>query len=305
MTRNSHFISIVIPLYNEEHSLPVLIGRIKNVMHEIHIPYEVILINDGSTDNSKEVIKKLAEHNKQIKYLSFNKNFGKAVSLNEGFKLAKGSLVITMDADLQDKPEEIPVLLEKLKEGYDLVSGWKKNRKDQLEKRLPSKLFNYVIGNVTGLKIHDYNCGFKLYRREVIESLNLYGEMHRYIPALAHWKGFRIAEVEVKHSSRKYGKSKYGIKRYMHGLFDFMTVYFLIKYMSKPMHFFGKIGLISTVSGFVILLHLTIIWFSGEKIGDRPLLNLGILLFILGIQFISTGLISELIIYLSKKNDFQ
>ncbi len=306
MIKKPHFISIVIPVYNEEHNLPLLVEKIQNILHKIQTKYEIILINDGSTDNSKNEIIKLADNNKQIKHMHFNKNFGKAVALNKGFQIAMGELIITMDADLQDKPEEIPVLINKINEGYDLVSGWKINRKDKLEKKLPSKIFNYVIGTVTGLKIHDYNCGFKIYRKELTENINLYGEMHRYIPALAYWKGYRVGEVPVKHNYRKYGKSKYGMERYMHGLFDFMTVYFLIKYMSKPMHFFGKIGLFCSISGFLILSYLTIIWFFGERIGNRPLLSLGILLFILGIQFISTGLISELIIYLyEKKSNFK
>ena len=302
MNTNSFLISIVIPAFNEQNSLPELVERIEKVMDNLGQEFEIILINDGSTDTTELVIQRLKQEKNYIRSIKFHKNFGKAVALNEGFRSSSGDFVITMDADLQDEPEEIPVLLDKIIEGYDLVTGWKKDRQDPLEKRLPSKLFNYVTGIVAGLKIHDYNCGFKIYRKEVITELDLYGEMHRYVPALVYWKGFRVAEVAVRHSPRKFGKSKYGIKRYMRGLFDFMTVYFLIKYMSKPMHFFGALGFFSSLTGFAILLYLTAIWLTGERIGDRPLLILGVLLLFLGMQFISTGLISELIIYLSKKN---
>ena len=304
MTDEKQLISFVIPVYNEEDSLRPLIERIYSAMSDKPYMFEVIFINDGSTDDSKKVIDDIKNVNGNIRSVEFKKNFGKAAALNKGFKIAQGDYIISMDSDLQDNPEEIDKLMNKINEGYDLVTGWKKNRKDPLEKRLASKFFNLLTSLATGLKIHDFNCGFKAYKREVVNEIELYGEMHRYIPAIAYWKGFSVAEVEVKHSPREFGNSKYGIKRYLHGFFDFVTILFLLKFMSKPMHFFGLLGIASSIIGFFICFYLFILWLLGEVIGDRPLLMLGVLLIILGFQFISTGLIGELLIYLSKKKSF-
>ena len=235
-------VSIVIPVYNEEESLKLLYEKIiENIPEQYE--REIIFVNDGSTDKSVEVIKKLIMQDTQVHLISFRKNFGKAMALETAFRNAKGDIIITMDADLQDDPIEIPNFLAKIEEGYDLVSGWKKHRQDPLEKRLPSKLFNKVTAKLSGVELHDFNCGFKAYRREVTESIDVYGELHRYIPVLAHRKGFRITEIVVHHNKRQYGKSKYGFERYLRGLFDSLTVAFLGKYYDRPMHLFGKGGL--------------------------------------------------------------
>lgn len=288
--------SLIIPVYNEEDSIAELVMSIQEVMDGISSNFEIIFIDDGSKDNSKSVIKELILADDKIKLIELRRNFGKATALNEGFKLASGEIVITMDSDLQDDPKEIPKLLAKLDEGNDLVSGWKEDRQDPLEKRLPSKLFNRMTGYFTKLDLHDFNCGFKVYRREVIKNIDLYGEMHRYIPALAHWKGFKVDEVAVNHHPRKHGSSKYGFERYLRGLFDFLTIVFLMRYSQRPMHFFGKIGLIMASVGIIANLYLSILWLVGESIGNRPLLILGVLLIIIGVQFFSTGLIGEMFV---------
>lgn len=294
-------ISIVIPIYNEEESLPLLYQEIKtsidsNIISGKISDYEIWFINDGCTDNSEEVIRRLIEQDKNIHLIVFRKNFGKAAALQAGFRHATGDIVITMDADLQDDPKEIARFLEKLDEGYDLVSGWKYNRLDPLEKRLPSKLFNKVTSALSGVKLHDFNCGFKAYRREVVKSIDIYGELHRYIPVLAYRKGFRIAEITVTHHKREFGKSKYGFERYFRGLFDSLTTSFLSKYYDRPMYFFGKIGFLLLMVGILICAGLTVSWFMGHTIGDRPLLLLGVLCIILGVQSISTGFIGDMIV---------
>jgi glycosyltransferase involved in cell wall biosynthesis len=222
------------------------------------------------------------------------KNFGKSIALREGFFRTRGSYVVTIDGDLQDEPSELPTLINKIEEGWDLVTGWKVDRQDPLEKKLPSAFFNSVTSFFSGLKLHDYNCGFKIYREEVTKSLPLYGELHRFIPVLAHWQGFKVAEVPVQHNPRRYGKTKFGLNRYIRGFFDFVSVFFLTRYLHRPMHFFGKIGIVLCISGFLICSYLTMLWLYGQKIGDRPLLLLGILLIIIGIQSFSTGLLAEL-----------
>ena len=233
---------------------------------------------------------------KNVHLIAFRKNFGKAAALQAGFRNSKGDIVITMDADLQDDPKEIPRFIEKLEEGYDLVSGWKKERHDPLEKRLPSKLFNRVTAHLSGVHLHDFNCGFKAYRREVVDSIDVYGELHRYIPVLAYRKGFRITEITVEHHAREFGKSKYGLERYLRGLFDSMTVAFLGKFYDRPMYFFGKIGLVLCVIGGVICAYLTALWCMGQGIGSRPLLLLGVLFLILGVQMFSTGFIGDMLV---------
>lgn len=289
-------ISFVVPVFNEAESLHELFDRICFEMDKVGEEYEVVFVDDGSDDDSFERMTLVVAQNPNVKAIKFRRNFGKSVALDEGFKVAQGDIIFTMDADLQDDPKEIPRFLAKLKEGYDLVSGWKQQRKDPVfSKNLPSKLFNFMISKFAGLKLHDYNCGFKAYRKALTKRLTLYGDMHRYIPAMAHAMGFKVAEIAVEHHARSYGRSKYGPERFFHGFFDFITVIFLTRYLKRPMHFFGAVGLAFSLVGFGISAYLTVLWFLGEAIGHRPLLSLGVLLIILGIQSICTGLIGEMI----------
>lgn len=294
-------ISLVIPVYNEEGSLLELYERIKKniqdcIQKELISEYEIWFISDGCTDGSENIVKEIKGKDPKVYLLVFRRNFGKARALQAGFRHANGDIVITMDADLQDDPAEIENFINKIDEGYDLVSGWKYNRLDPLEKRLPSKLFNKVTSTMSGVKLHDFNCGFKAYRKEVVKSIDVYGEMHRYIPVLANRKGFRITEIKVHHHKREHGKSKYGFERYLRGLFDSMTTSFLLKFYDRPMYFFGRIGLALLFIGIALCGYLTAIWLMGSKIGDRPLLLLGVLCIILGVQSISTGFIGDMIV---------
>lgn len=295
-------VSIIIPVFNEDENLPILLERILESLQRENVEkYEVIFVDDGSTDKSWPVLSDLAKKFSSVRSVKLRRNFGKAHALNTGFQLAKGETVITMDADLQDDPEEIGNFLSKINEGYQLVCGWKKKRKDPLSKTIPSKIFNFVISLLLGVKLHDYNCGFKAYRSEVVKNLQLYGDLHRYIPAFAHSNGFRITELPIKHHPRKYGKSKYGVERFTVGLFDCITVVFLYKYLKRPMHFFGKFGLFTGMTGMIILIYLSLQWFMGIYIQNRPMFILSILLIILGAHFFLTGLIAELIIKISHK----
>jgi len=288
-------ISVVIPLLNEEDSLKELTGQIQSGLSGLNKKYEIIFIDDGSTDSSFDVLMELKKENPHIRIIRFRKNFGKSAALSEGFKKANGSTVITMDADLQDDPKEISRMLEKMDAGYDLISGWKKLRHDPMRKTVPSKLFNLVTRLLTGIKIHDFNCGFKAYKREVIKSIPVYGELHRYLPVLAHWQGFRVGEIVVEHHARQYGASKFGVRRFLDGFFDLLTVLFITRYRQKPLHLFGFIGLLFSITGFGVLLYLSILWFQGHGIGQRPLLFLGVLLVVVGTQSFSLGLIGEMI----------
>ena len=304
-------ISIVIPFYNEKDSLRLLYNKIMSIINSMNVNntidyYEFWFVDDGSTDNSTEIVKGIIQENSEVHLIVLRKNFGKATALQTAFRKCNGDIIITMDADLQDEPEEIPRFIEKIHEGYDLVSGWKYNRHDPIEKRLPSKLFNKVTAHMSGVKLHDFNCGFKAYTKEVVKNIDVYGELHRYIPVIAHRKGFRITEIRVKHNKREYGKSKYGFERYLRGLFDSFTVSFLNKYYNKPMHFFGKFGILFVLAGIAIGIYLTILWFMGEAIGGRPLLTLAVLLTILGVQFFSIGLIGDMLLdatYRSRYDD--
>ncbi|MDD3535512.1 MAG: glycosyltransferase family 2 protein [Candidatus Cloacimonetes bacterium] len=288
-------LSFVIPALNEADSLKQLYTEIKT--NTAGYSCEIIFIDDGSTDGSFELLKDLALADNELKIIRFRRNFGKAAALQKGFSIARGEIVFTMDADLQDDPKEIPLFLEKLEEGYDMVSGWKKKRLDPLHKRLPSKLFNSVTAQTFGLKLKDYNCGFKAYRREVVKELSLYGEMHRYIPALAHSLGYKVGEIAVHHRARVHGKSKYGIERYLRGFFDLLTVKMVTQYVKSPLYLFGRLGVLSTFLGLVITVYLAALKiFWGMPLSNRPLLFLGMLLILGGLQFISLGLISELII---------
>jgi glycosyltransferase involved in cell wall biosynthesis len=288
-------LSFVIPVLNEQDSLRQLVGEIKvSCAPQNH---EIIFIDDGSTDGSFKVMARLAAKDENIKVIKFRRNFGKAAALQHGFGHVKGDVVFTLDADLQDDPAEIPRFLEKIAEGWDVVSGWKQKRKDPWHKVLPSKFFNFVTALTFHLKLKDYNCGFKAYRREVVRELNIYGEMHRYIPALAHSLGFRISEIPVEHRQRKFGRSKYGYERYMRGFFDLLTVKMVTHYIKSPLYLFGRIGMISTLLGAAITIYLSILKiFFSQPLSNRPLLFLGITLILGGLQFISLGLISELII---------
>lgn len=287
-------ISIIVPLYDEAQSLPELTDQICAATPDRSI--EIIFIDDGSRDGSFNVIRKLRDTRPYIRAIRFRKNCGKSAALSEGFKAALGKYVITMDADLQDDPAEIPRLIATLDEGFDLVSGWKRTRHDPISKTVPSRFFNFVTRLMTGIPLHDFNCGLKAYRSEVVKDVSVYGELHRYIPALAKWQGFtKITEIPVHHHARKYGASKFGLSRFIKGFLDLLTVTFLSRYVKRPLHFFGLIGTLFLLAGIGINAYLTVRWFMGEYLGNRPILFLGILLVLVGFQIISTGLIGEMI----------
>ena len=289
-------ISIVVPVYNEEESLPELEKAIHAALAD-QFTYEIIFVDDGSSDGSWAVIKTLSEKKDFIHGINFSHNYGKSVALQAGFETVKGDFVVTMDADLQDDPNEVPEMVQILKDGYDLVSGWKKERHDPISKTIPSKFFNFVTRKAAGIELHDFNCGLKAYRAEVVENIYLYGELHRYIPMLAKREGYtRITEKVVKHHPRKYGKTKFGLSRFMNGFLDLITITFVQKYLQKPMHFFGSVGVLMLLLGGGINLYMAFLKFVyGQGIGDRPLLFLGILLMVVGVQFFSTGLLGEMI----------
>lgn len=289
-------LSIVVPLLDERDNLGPLYYQISNVVKKIKLSYEVIFVDDGSTDGSFELLEQMVERHNNIKVIKFRRNFGKTAALSAGFKIAKGMIIITMDADLQDDPYEIPKFLKKLKEGYDMVSGWKKERKDSLAKILPSKLFNAVTSWITKIKLHDFNCGFKAYRRKVIEEIKIYGELHRYIPVIADWRGYKCAEIVVKHQVRVYGRSKYGLGRVIKGFNDFITVMFLRKYVKSPLHFFGVFGVIFLFLGFIVNSIAAYIMIHYKYVPELfDMFMLGILLLVMGIQIFSTGLVAEMI----------
>nr|BCX00145.1 MAG: glycosyl transferase family 2 [Bacteroidota bacterium] len=290
-------LSIVVPLFNEAESLEELARLIEQVCMQAGYRYEVWLIDDGSTDGSWEVIRRIHERNPAFKGVRFRRNYGKSAALAAGFARAQGRYVVTMDADLQDDPTEIPALIEILEQGYDLVSGWKQRRQDPLSKTIPSRLFNWVTRIVSGIPLHDFNCGLKAYRLEVVQQIRVYGEMHRYIPVLARWEGFdRITEKPVRHHPRRYGRTKFGVSRFLHGFLDLIAVTFLTRYVRRPMHFFGALGTAFILLGLLINAYLTLEWLQGRPLSNRPLLFLGILLLILGVQFFATGLLGEMII---------
>jgi len=293
-------LSFVIPVLNEEESLEQLY---QEIIHSIAgQKYEVIFIDDGSTDSSLQKMEFLAQKDEHVKIVSFRKNFGKAAALQTGFELANGDYIFTMDADLQDNPMEIPRFIQKLEAGFDLVVGWKKKRKDPISKTLPSKCFNSVVSNTFHLPLHDHNCGFKAFRKELVKELDIYGEMHRYIPAFAQAKGYKITEIPVEHRKRTFGKSKYGIERYLRGFLDLLTVKLVTSYIRSPLYLFGGIGVLFSLSGFFIGLYLTILKFFYQiPLSNRPLLFLAILLIMIGFQFISIGLLGELMIHQQRK----
>src|SRR6478752_4096640 len=280
--------SVIVPLFNEEESLPELCSWIEQVAISNNLTYEVILVDDGSTDSSWQVIEELASSNTLIKGIRFQRNYGKSAALNEGFREAKGNVVITMDADLQDSPDEIPGLIHMIRDqNYDLVSGWKKMRHDPISKTIPSKFFNWVTTKVSNIDLHDFNCGLKAYKLKVVKSIEVYGEMHRYIPLIAKWAGFKkIGEKVVEHRPRKYGKSKFGMSRLITGGLDLASIVFVGKYAKRPMHFFGTWGVIAFLLGSIISLYLTISKFFFDRTGltQRPIFFVGILAMIIGTQ---------------------
>jgi len=288
-------ISIVVPFLDEEGSLEALHAKLTEVLAAVGRTYEILLVDDGSRDRSSSIADALADRDPRVGVIHFRRNFGKAAALDAGFKRARGNIVFTMDADLQDDPAEIPHFLAKLDEGYDLVSGWKQKRRDPLGKTLPSKVFNLVVSQTSGVKLKDFNCGFKAYRAEAVQGLELYGELHRYVPVLVHFRGFRVTQIPVLHHPRKTGVSKYGVERMVRGFFDLLTILLITRYRARPLHLFGGVGLALAFLGFVCLAYLTIIWLQGHGIGTRPLLTLGVLLMLVGIQLISTGLLGEMI----------
>lgn len=290
-------LSFVIPVKDEEKSLKQLIEEIDTACSKVRKSFEIIIIDDGSIDKSFEVIKRLTKKYNQVRGIRLRRNFGKSTALDVGFSLAKAEIIFTLDGDLQDNPVEIPKFIKKLDDGYDLVSGWKKKRLDPLSKTLPSKIFNFITAKLTDVPIHDFNCGFKVYKRQVLENLNLYGELYRFIPALVHQRGYKVSEITVGHRKRKYGKSKYGAERMLRGFLDLITVLFLGGYASRPGHFFGFIGILFFIPGFLIGLYITYLRITTGGISFRyPLLFLGALLMIVGVQFISTGLLGEMFI---------
>ncbi|MEM2918496.1 MAG: glycosyltransferase family 2 protein [Candidatus Altiarchaeota archaeon] len=293
-------LSVVIPTYNEEENLQVLYSKLKTVLENLKKSYEIIFIDDGSTDRSFEILKELHEKDKTVRVIKFRKNFGQTAAISAGFENSKGKVIVTMDSDLQNDPNDIPRLLSKLDEGYDIVSGWRKNRKDPwLKKKIPSKISNFLARKLTSLEIHDFGCTLKAYRKEALKGIELYGEMHRFIPAIVAWRGFKVSEVQVEHHRRKFGKTKYGLWRIMKGFLDLLVVVFWRKYSTRPIHLFGSLGIVLSFFGFLIGVYLTLMKiFYNQSLSNRPLLLLSILLIILGAQFIIFGLLADIMIRL-------
>jgi glycosyltransferase involved in cell wall biosynthesis len=288
-------ISVVVPVFNEEESVGPLVGELREALAVVGRPTEIIFVDDGSTDRTPEELERLAGVHEEVTVVTLRRNFGKAVALMAGFREARGEVVVTIDGDLQDDPSEIPTLLAELDAGADLVSGWKRDRQDPWSRRAASKVFNGVTAKVTGSTLHDLNCGFKAYRAEVVRSLALTGDQYRYIPVLAQNEGFRVSEVPVNHRQRKFGRSKYGLERYLRGFLDLMTITFIGRYRHRPMHLFGGLGTLLIAIGMIICAYLAVIWFLGEGIGGRPLLLLGVLMIVVGVQLFTIGLVSEML----------
>ena len=297
-SQNGVYLTVVIPVFNEEESLASLCEELHRSLERLNVTNEVLFVDDGSTDRSYAVLEELNQQYPGIRALRFRRNYRKAAALAAGFKGARGEVIVTMDADLQDDPAEIPNLLAALDQGCDLVSGWKLKRRDPLSKTLPSRLFNRVTSMVSGIRLHDFNCGLKAYRSEVAHDIlpYLYGELYRYLPAIAHWAGYRVAEIPVQHRPRRFGKSKYGANRFLKGFLDLLTITFLARFMTTPMHVFGSMGTVSTLAGVVVCGYIVLLWWEHGNIQNRhPLLTLGVLLVIVGIQFFSTGLLGDML----------
>ncbi len=288
-------IAVVIPVHDEERSVALLLDEIRSALEPLDRTWEAIFVDDGSIDGTIAALTRLHAHNDEVQVVRLRRNFGKSAALMAGFAQASGEIVVTIDGDLQDDPAEIPRLLAKLDEGFDLVSGWKKERRDPWTRRVLSRVFNAVAGRMSGLRLHDMNCGLKAYRAEVVKGLRIYGELHRFLPVLAHYRGFRIAEVPVNHRPRSHGRSRYGVERYVRGFLDLLSVSFISRYRQRPLHLFGGLGLVLGLAGFAILVYLTVLKALGHSIGERPLLILGVLLVVVGMQFFSLGLLSEMV----------
>lgn len=290
-------LSVLVPAFDEAESLPELIDRIRE-QATAFTPYEILVVDDGSGDGTPELMQDLCTRFPELGYVRLGRNYGKSAALAEGFQRVRGEFVITMDADLQDDPAEIPNFLAHLDEGWDLVSGWKKKRNDPFSKTIPSRFWNALVRRVSGLTLHDFNCGFKAYRLEVVKSLRVYGEMHRYLPVLAGWDGFRVSEIPVNHHARSHGRSKYGGRRFLNGIFDLLTITFIARRSSAPLHFFGRVAFWLLTLGMAINLYFGVSWLLTGALRVRPLLILGLILLVLGFQFASLGLLGELMIHL-------
>ncbi len=305
MTKVSTKISFIIPAKNEEDSVKKLYHEIIASTKKLTRNIEIIFIDDGSTDKTYKIMSEVSQKDKRVKLVKLRGNFGKSVALQIGFDRAEGDFIFTMDADLQDNPKEIPAMFAKINEGYDLVSGWKKNRHDPISKTIPSHVVNFLVRLMSGLTIHDVNCGFKVYRKALAQNLNLYGDLYRFIPILAHRQNYKVTEIPVDHRQRRFGKSKYGWKRFLSGWLDLLTIFFLIRYLKRPGHFFGGLGVVSFASGFLIGIYITYLrLFTGTIQYRQPLLFLGMLLMIVGVQLVSTGLLAEFLIHTKGKQDY-
>jgi glycosyltransferase involved in cell wall biosynthesis len=291
-------ISIVVPVYNEEENIPSLYQQLTGVLEPLGRSYEIICVDDGSRDRSFALLSELAERDPRVKVIRFRRNFGQTAGFSAGFDYAQGDIVITIDADLQNDPAGIPLLLDKMAEGYDLVSGWRANRQDPfLSRRLPSMIANWLIAKVTGVQVHDRGCSLRAHRQEVVKQMRLYGELHRFIPDMASWVGVTMAEVPVNHRPRRFGRSKYGISRTIRVLLDLITVRFLLSYSTRPIHVFGSVGMVAALVGVALGVYLTMLkLFTGQNIGSRPLLMLAVLLVLVGVQMVAMGLLGELIV---------
>ena len=298
MVKQDIDVSIVIPIYNEEESLDHLYTALRPLLDSWERNFEVVLVDDGSSDNSPQMLREMQQADDRIQVVLLRRNFGQTAAFSAGFDHARGKVIVTMDGDLQNDPSDIPMLLDKMDEGYDIVSGWRKNRQDRMiDRKLPSQMANRLISKMTGVHLHDYGCSLKAYRREVIERVHLYGEMHRFIPALASWMGVRVAEMPVNHNARQYGKSKYGLGRIVRVILDLLTVKFLLDYATRPIQIFGLVGLSSLVAGGALGVYLTIIrLFFNQPIGDRPMVILAALLIMIGVQLIIMGLLGEIMV---------
>ena len=296
MNKLNNLISIVVPVYNESDSIRLLINEIINVMKSHQLLFELIIVNDGSVDRTSNVLENLSLEIKQLTVINLRKNYGQTAALAAGFDHSNGDIIVTLDGDLQNDPNDIPKLITNINEGYDLICGWRFQRKDKLlNRRIPSQIANRLIGNVTGIHLHDYGCSLKAFKNEIIKDIKLYGELHRFLPVLANIEGAKIKEIKVNHRSRKYGQSKYGIDRTFRVLMDLLTVWFMNKFLTRPMYVFGFIGIISIISSFIMSSYLIVLKFLGESIGNRPLLIFALILGIAGVQLFSFGLLGELL----------
>ena len=291
-------LTAIVPAYNEAESLPELVRELTAALDALGRSWEILIVDDGSRDGTDRAIAGLAAADRRVRGVSLRQNFGKSAALATGFRLARGTWILTLDADLQDDPAELPKLVGALEQGLDLVSGWKQKRRDPLTKTVPSRLFNAVTSWVAGVRLHDFNCGYKLYRREVTESLEIYGELHRFVPALAHWRGFRVGETPVQHRARRFGRSKFGASRFVNGFLDLLSAAFISTSSLKPLHVFGRVGLTFLAAGLAIGVWFVAQWLGGEPMRVRPLMLFGAGLALIGIQFILMGLIGEMIAHL-------